>query len=54
MENIGIVAIPKEYVEQIEKQKAKSCNTVKKSVIGLFAPYKKEKMHTPLTQHQNY
>lgn len=40
MENIGIVAIPKD-VEQIEKQEAKSCNTVKKSVIGLFAPYKK-------------
>lgn len=41
MENIGIVAIPKEDVEQIEKQEAKSFNTVKKSVIGLFAPYKK-------------
>lgn len=43
MENIGIVAIPKEDMEQIEKQEAKkkkSCNTVKKSVIGLFAPYK--------------
>ena len=29
MENIGIVAIPKEDMEQIEKQEAKSCNTVK-------------------------